>query len=106
MKRGRRDVFALQGTPQLVVSPANQDQLKLEVRPIKAIGYVEHRLGPVSSEKNECGGKIGTEADANAFGAAVFDRRIVKPRMQDHSRSAENPIVRMAHGLRLGYGAV
>ena len=45
----------------------------------------------MAAEKDKTGRKIGPQSQPLARGDAIFDRRVVKSRMQNHPRRAKNP---------------
>jgi len=72
------------------VLPTQQNQLQLELRLIEMLRDVQHCPAAVASEKYQACRDIRPQSQALPLGRAIGRLRIIKPRVQNHSRGLKN----------------
>src|SRR5689334_22847651 len=88
-KRGLspRSVAELFG--QVLVMPANKNELNIQVRLVHSAGYIFHLFGTLPAKHDQAGRQGPIQSQLLAL-VAIYTSWIVEARVNDHSRSTEN----------------
>src|SRR5215469_2751468 len=79
-----------------LILPADENQLQIEIALITALGNFEHHLIAVSAEKHKPSRHVWLQAETYALNASLSCLGRIKARLQNHSGSVENLLVRMS----------
>src|SRR6202021_3128376 len=78
---------------ELLIFSAYEDQLQFQVRSIEAFRDLQHHARAKASKEHECCRQVWPQSQLFSFSHFVFDRRLIKTRMQNHSRRLKNMMI-------------